>query len=125
MRRHKRASLCGVGEEGGGQLESEAYVDQLIGVLRQIRARVIEDRADPEFSQMLLGALGIAVRWSGNRRPASLPPGAGLGEIGDYAGRYADALGLEVELVEAVRAISPDFSVEAIDNAIRVAESQA
>jgi hypothetical protein len=106
-------------------MEPEAYSDQLIGVLRQMRTRVIEDRADPEFSQMLLAALDIAVKWSGNRRPAPLPPAADLREIGDYAGRYADALGLEVELVGAVRAINPDYSVEAIDNAIRVAESQA
>jgi hypothetical protein len=106
-------------------MEPEAYSDQLIEVLRQIRARAIENSTDPEFSQMLLGALAIAVRWSGNRRPAPLPPGAGLGEIAEYAARYADSLGLEVKLVEAVRAISPDFSVEAIDNAIRIAESQA
>jgi hypothetical protein len=106
-------------------MEPEAYSDQLIGVLRQMRPRAIEDRADPELVQMLLGALAIAVKWSGNRRPASPPPGAGLREIGDYAGRYADTLTLEEELVGAVRAISPDFSVEAIDNAIRVAESQA
>jgi hypothetical protein len=106
-------------------MEPEAYSDQLIGVLRQMRARVVEDRADPKLPQMLLGALDIAVRWSGSRRPAPLPLGAGLREIGDRAGRYADVLGLEIELVGAVRAINPDYSVEAIDNAIRVAESQA
>jgi len=106
-------------------MEPEAYSDQLIGVLRQMRVRAIADRADPELLQTLLGALDIAFRWSGSRRPEPLPPGAGLREIGDYAGRYADALGLEEELVGAVRAIHPDFSVEAIDNAIHVAESQA
>ena len=66
--------------------------------------------------------------WRSQARVAaspSLPRGAGLREIVDYAGRYADALGLEEELTVAVGAISPDFSVEAIDNAIRVAESQA
>ena len=105
-------------------MESEAYCGQLIGVLRQIRERAIADRADPNLPQMLLGALDIAIRWSGTRRPAPLPSGAVLKEIGDYAARYADSLGLEVELVGAVRAISPDYSVEAIDNAIRVAKSQ-
>jgi len=106
-------------------MEPEAYSDQLIGVLRQMRALVIADRAEPEFSPMLLDALDITFMWSVNRRPPSLPRGADLREIVDYAGRYADALGLEEELTVAVGAISPDFSVEAIDNAIRVAESQA
>jgi hypothetical protein len=108
-------------------MELEAYSDQLIRVLRQMRAQVIADRVDPELPQVtaLLGALDIAFKWSGNRRPAPLPAGAGLREIADYAARYADALGLEEELVGAVRAINPDFSVEVIDNAIRVAESQA
>jgi len=89
------------GKKGGRQMEPVAYSDQLIGVLRQMRARVIAERADPELPQMtaLLGALDIAFRWSGNRRPAPLPPGAGLREIGDYASRYAVSLGLEEELV--------------------------
>jgi hypothetical protein len=106
-------------------MEPEAYADQLIGVLRQIRARAIEDRADPELTQLLLSALAIAVRWSGTKRPPPLPLGADLKQIADYGRIYADSLGLEIELVEAVRAVSPDFAVEAIDNAIRVAESQA
>lgn len=110
-------------------MEDEPYSDQLIGALRQLRARVIEtedvEAIKLELMQMVISALGIAVRWSGNRRPQPTPPGAGIAELGGYAGRYADALGLEVELVEAVRAINPDYLVEAIDNAIRVAESQA
>ena len=82
-------------------MEPEAYSDQLIGVLRQMRALVIADRAEPEFSPMLLDALDITFMWSVNRRPPSLPRGADLREIVDYAGRYADALGLEEELTVA------------------------
>jgi hypothetical protein len=106
-------------------MEPGAYSDQLIEVLRQIRLRAIADREDSGLPHMLIGALDIAFKWCGSRRPEPLPPGAGLREIGDYAGRYADSLGLEEELVGAVRAIHPEYSVEAIDNAIRVAESQA
>ena len=40
-------------------MEPEAYSDQLIGVLRQMRPRAIEDRADPELVPMLLSALAI------------------------------------------------------------------
>jgi hypothetical protein len=107
-------------------MEPEAYSNQLIGVLREIRARAIEDGAgaDPGRS-LLLTALEIAFRWSDSRRPAPLPPGAGSTEIAGYADRYADALSLEMELVGAIRAIDPDYSVEAIDNAISVAERQA
>jgi hypothetical protein len=116
-------------------VESESYSDQLIAALQQLPARVIEARAgqhgeqereaiEQEFPGQLLDALGIAYKWSGARRPP-FPAGADLAQLGQYAGEARDALGLEIDLVEAVHAISQHYAVEAIDNAIRVAESQA
>ena len=117
-------------------MEDVPYSDQLIRALRQLRARVIEVRAgqhseqeqiriDLELFHMFAGAVNISLKWFASLRLPMPLPGAGLAELGDYASRASDVLRLEEELAEALAAISPDFSVEAIDNAIRVAESQA
>lgn len=115
--------------------DSVSPADQLIKALRQLRARVIDARtgqhgekkraSEMERLLMLQDALAIATRWGSSRRPPSPPPGAGLRELGDYAGNYADALKQDEELIGALQAINPDFSVETIDNAIHVVEKQA
>jgi hypothetical protein len=111
------------------QMEPEPYSDQLIRVLRDLRARVIEtedvDASRLELSQTLISTQGIGVGWFAAKRPPPLPAAPGLALIADYARQYADAAGQEGELEGALQGISPDFSVAAIDNAIRVVERLA
>jgi hypothetical protein len=110
-------------------MEPEPYSDQLLRVLRELRARVIEtedlEAIKLELSQTLISAQGIGVGWFAGKRPPPLPAAPGLALIADYARQYGDAAGQEGELVGALQGISPDFSAEAIDNAIRVVERLA
>jgi hypothetical protein len=102
------------------------YSDQLIKALQQMRAQAIGNAADPGLPGMLLDAMGIAVRWTGVSRPPPPPAGADNAQIDNYTRQYADALGLEEGLMGALHTIERSgFAVEAIDNAIRVAESRA
>jgi hypothetical protein len=112
------------GKKGGGQVEPTAYSDQLIATLQQIRERATENAADPELKTMLLNALAIANQWCSARRPQR-PEEAGLEELIRYTRDLADAYGLDEELVGAVHAIDPDYTVQAIDNAIHVVTTQA
>jgi hypothetical protein len=123
-------------------MELEAYSEQLSGALQQMRARVIEVRAgqydeherlriDLELMQELIGALTIGREWERARAPVLPPPGVGLEALRGYVLRASVAAGLDEELDGALQAIYqsqaiyPDFSVEAIDNAIGVVERQA
>jgi hypothetical protein len=111
--------------KGDGQMETEPYSDQLLEALRQLRARAIEtEGAEPNSQELgnIGDTLSITLKWFATKRPPPTPPGAGLKELAEYTGKYADALKQEAELVGALQAISRDFSVEAIDNAIRIVE---
>lgn len=110
-------------------MEPEPYSDQLLQVLRQLRARVIEaedvEAIKLELLNTLMSALAINTNWFATRRPPPTPPGASLGELAEYARRYGEVVRQEGEVAGALQAISPDFLVEAIDNAIRVVERLA
>ena len=119
----------GAGGKGGGQMEPEPYSDQLLKVLRQLRARVIDtedvEAIKGELLNMVGDTLAMTLKWFATKRPSPTPPGAGLKELAEYTRQYAEVLGQEEEVVRALQAISPDFSVEAIDNAILVVERLA
>jgi hypothetical protein len=63
--------------------------------------------------------------WLAARVPPPPPPGASPAEQLDHSRRRMRVTAQDAELLGADVAINEDFSVEAIDNAIRVAESQA
>jgi len=105
-------------------MENERYPDQLLRVLRQMRDRAVEDRADPKLRGMLSEAVAIATGWNKSRRPPPPPPGVGFVGTAEVTGRAAEAARLDEELKGALIAIHPDFLPEAIDNSIRVAGSQ-
>jgi hypothetical protein len=116
-------------------MEDEPYSDQLIRALQQLRARVIEVRSQhneqvpvanrTELVRMHGDIRKIRQAWSNSRVPTPPPYGASIAEVTDYNRRARHVTMQDAELMGADVAIDVDFSVEAIDNAIRVAESQA
>jgi hypothetical protein len=116
-------------------MEDEPYSDQLIRALQQLRARVEEVRGQhngevprdstTELMRMHGEARPFREAWFKSRR---LPPpsyGASPAELLENNRQAMHVTAQEAEFLAADIAIDVDFSVEAIDNAIRVVESQA
>jgi hypothetical protein len=103
----------------------EPYLEQLIDALRQLRARVIQVRAgqpagneraaiDLELGAKLIEAQAISSVLMTSRLPDTL----------DEVDEGTRNMEKSVALKKALEAIRPDFSVDAIDDAISVAVSQ-
>jgi hypothetical protein len=116
-------------------MEDEPYSDQLIRALQQLRARVEEVRGQnkgevprdstPELMRMHGEARPIQQAWFKSRRPPPPSHGASPAELLENNRQARHVTAQEAEFLAADIAIDIDFSVEAIDNAIRVVESQA
>jgi hypothetical protein len=116
-------------------MEPEPYSDQLIKALRQLSTRVNEVKGQPngqippeslsELIQMRTDARKICDAWCAARRPPPLSYGASVQEAYERSRITWDLTMQDNELGVALSAIGLDFPVEAIDNAIHVAESQA
>lgn len=115
----------------GGQMGDEAYLEQLIDALQQLHDRATQVRPGQrdidgltdirdEFNQRLLDALAIASSLNITRMAATHD----IPDLRTRLRQSTEILEQELALKAAVLAINPDYSVEAIDNAIRVAEGQ-
>jgi hypothetical protein len=108
----------------------EPCQDQLIGDLGELRALVIQIgagergvRDDTRLNGQYITVKTTLLRLSTSRTPS--PPS--LDNVPEMKSYLAEKKRIEEQdraLGEAIEAIWPDFPAEAIDNAIRVAESQ-
>ena len=103
----------------------EPELVQLIDELGKMRAKAIEvtdpEQRENELRPMLISALATCAKLSIARRQAD---NTGYPDVGAAAAAAAERAGRNGQLAEPVHAISQDYSVEAIDEAIRVAETQ-